>query len=116
MFKSKSTIQINGVSYSGNNITVESDKIIIDGKTIILASELPSLKPIINISGNVESVSTTSGEITVVQNANNVSSTNGNIRIHGNVSHTVKSTNGNISANKILGAVSTVNGNIKYDK
>lgn len=110
LFKEKSVITINGVNYSGRNVQMDgTGNLIIDGNHV---TQIESKNVVVTVIGNVEELSTTNGDVSVV-GAVDVSSTNGDINISGSVTGNVSTTNGNVQAKEIHGKVKTVNGNIK---
>ena len=124
------TMIINNVNYSGKNIIATKGKIFIDGQEIDTVNQKIDITiqgdvenididfcTSINITGNVTSLKSTSGDIHVTGNImKSVHSTSGNIEIEGNVDGDAQSTSGDIKCNNISGAVKTVSGNIKYKK
>jgi len=123
-----STFNINGKSYSGNNINVVNGKIIIDGKIQEIDKNLPEINIIVHgdiqimdidscntieVHGNVKELQTTSGDINVTGNVEgNSSSTSGNIEIEGYVSGHAKTVSGDIKCNELKGNASSVSGKI----
>lgn len=89
--------RVNGryVNLTGQNITITDGGIFVNGKPLeeFDESQVPVLR--IEITGNVESLTTENGEVTV----------NGRVG-------TVVSKNGNVMCGKIMGDCDTKNGNI----
>lgn len=89
--------QINGrhINLTGQNVSITDNGIYVNGKPIeqFDESQVPVLR--IEITGNVESLTTENGEVTV----------NGRVG-------TVVSKNGNVMCGKIMGDCDTKNGNI----
>ena len=110
--KGTNVITINGKSYTGNNITVVNDEVYIDDvKQDVIESKIIN----IIINGDVDNVSTVSGDIVIKGNARNtVTSTSGDIEICGNVEGSVNTVSGDVAAKTISGGVSSVSGNINH--
>jgi len=122
-------IQINGVSYSGSSISVNGNKIIIDGKdvtmpdtkeiTIKVEGNIEFLKvdycKTISVLGDINSFKSGSGDITCNTIHNGVTTGSGDID-SSNITGNVRTGSGNVSANSISGDVNTGSGNIKYKK
>ena len=100
---------INGRSYSGNNITIKNGEVYVDG---VRQADLPEGEREVIVSGDVVSVTSDTGNITVHGGAGSVSSTNGSVKC-GDVAGSVTSVNGNITASTIMGNASSVNGNVR---
>ena len=102
------TITINGVSFSGRNVRIDNDKIIVDGK--VQSSSL--VGPItVTVNGNCGDVQNGSGDIIVNGTAQQVSTGSGKITcgdVHGNA----QSGSGNINCQNVSGNVKTGSGNI----
>jgi hypothetical protein len=125
-FMAKITISTENTSvvYTGNNVTITNGKVIIDGNDVT-----PQLKNIsiavegnidvldvdacnfVKVSGTVNSLTTTSGDITCDNVAGNVHSTSGDIEC-GDVGGSVQTVSGDVDANVIKGKVSTLSGDI----
>ena len=111
------SIQINGKTFSGNSVSIINGEVIIDGKKQTNLSDFEEKIINVTINGNVESVSTSNGDITISGVVkNNVKNVNGSIDIGGDVSSSITSTNGNVTCNNVSGDIDTTNGNIKYRK
>lgn len=97
---------INGQVFSGSNLQISGNKIIIDGKDVTPDAKVITVK----VDGNVNSIDIDCCEsFTMTGDAGKIKSTNGNIDISGNVIGDVETTNGNVG-----GSVKTKNGNIKH--
>ena len=104
---------INGryVNLTGQNVSITDNGIYVNGKPIeeFDESQVPVLK--IEITGNIESLTTENGEVTVNGRVGSVVSKNGNVNwqtVEGNV----ESKNGNVMCATIKGDCETKNGNI----
>lgn len=88
-----STVTINGVTYTGSNVSIVNGKVVVDGNN----QEQALIGPIsVVVNGDVAEVETMSGDVT----------------IHGNVSGDVTTMSGNVVAKAIAGSVETMSGNI----
>ena len=104
------SITINGKSYSGTNVQINGNSIIIDG---IVQGEDSSKIINISIEGNVDAVSTTSGKIYVAGNAQRITATSGDININNNVSGDVMTTSGDVTiAGSVSGNIKTTSGDV----
>lgn len=107
-------ININGKSYSGDNLSVINGVVYIDGNKVDSTDE-----KVINISveGNVDKLEVDScNSIRVAGDCGTVNSKNGNLSIGGNVGGDVTNKNGNITCSRVGGSVDNKNGNISYIK
>ena len=104
-------ISINGKTYSGDNITINNNQVIIDGKNVT-----PNESQItIVVNGNLNTLKVDVVEnITVNGECGNVDVVNGDVNC-GNVKTGVKTVNGNIEAGYVEGGITTVNGNVKAE-
>lgn len=105
--------RVNGryVNLTGQNITITDRGMFVNGKPIeeFDESQVPVLK--IEITGNIESLTTNNGEVTVNGRVGTVVSKNGNVEcqtFEGNV----ESKNGNVVVTTCHGDCDTKNGNI----
>lgn len=105
--------RVNGryVNLTGQNITITDRGMFVNGKPIeeFDESQVPVLR--IEITGNVESLTTENGEVTVNGRVGTVVSKNGNVNCQ-TVEGNVESKNGNVMCGKIMGDCDTKNGNI----
>ena len=109
--------RVNGryVNLTGQNITITDRGMFVNGKPIeeFDDSQVPVLK--IEITGNVESLTTENGEVTVNGRVGTVVSKNGNVNCQ-TVEGNVESKNGNVMCGKIMGDCDTKNGNVMCGK
>lgn len=114
-FKSnKSTVQINGVTYTGQNVTINNDKVVVDG--VVQKQSLAG--PItVTVHGSCESLSTTSGDVYVNGNSGSVTSVSGDIDVVGNVEGAIKTVSGDVSVRRThTNNISTISGDIQVYK
>ena len=104
-----SIITLNGVTYTGDNIIITNDKVIIDG---IDYTPEKCLQIDLTITGNVENMDINYCKNIFVQgNVDTLHNTSGNIQC--NDVNTLKSTSGDILCNNVSGDIKTVSGNVK---
>lgn len=105
--------RVNGryVNLTGQNITITDRGMFVNGKPIeeFDDSQVPVLR--IEITGNVESLTTENGEVTVNGRVGTVVSKNGNVNCQ-TVEGNVESKNGNVIVTTCHGDCDTKNGNI----
>jgi hypothetical protein len=105
--------RVNGryVNLTGQNITITDNGIYVNGKPIeeFDESQVPVLK--IEITGNIETLTTENGEVTVNGRVGTVVSKNGNVDCQ-TVEGNVESKNGNVIVTTCHGDCDTKNGNI----
>lgn len=104
-----STVSINGQVFSGRNISINGDKVIIDG-----VEQKQSLAgPItVIVNGDAESVETSSGSVEVKGSAGRVKTMSGNVRC-GDVSGDASTMSGGINCQAIAGNAKTMSGDIR---
>lgn len=105
--------RVNGryMNLTGKNIIITDRGMFVNGKLIgeFDDSQVPVLK--IEITGNVESLTTENGEVTVNGRVGTVVSKNGNVNCQ-TVEGNVESKNGNVIVTTCHGDCDTKNGNI----
>ena len=106
------TIVINGEIYLGNSITVKNGKVIVDGKDFT-----PNSKDIkIEVKGDIDRLDVGSCKsLKVNGNINNVSTQSGDVSC-GHVSGNVSTMSGDVDCMNVGKSVSTMSGDIKYKK
>jgi hypothetical protein len=105
-------ININGMSFSGSNISISNNKIYVDGKRVDEQFEDQKTFNIV-VDGDLSKLEVDNAEsIEIKGDAGSVKTTNGNVEVSGSISGDVKTVNGNVRSINIEGKVSTVNGNI----
>ena len=90
-------ITINGKQYSGNHVSINNGNVIIDGSTITI-DDIGKNSNII-ITGNVDKIVTTSGDVSV----------SGNVK-------TITTTSGDVTCGTVEGNITTTSGDIRYRK
>lgn len=102
-------VVINGVRYEGNNVTVNGDKIIIDGNVV---NPEDAKEYHIEVHSDNATVHSDSGKITVHGNADKVNTMSGSVDVGGSVNGNVSTMSGTVRSGSITGNVSTMSGSI----
>lgn len=103
-----STININGVSYSGRDIVVSGNRVLIDGH-----DHTPDSKIInIEVHGNVgELIVDACAKLSVAGDAGLIHTMSGDVKC-GNVAGDVKTMSGDVDCGDIQGSVDTMSGDV----
>lgn len=118
------SVTINGISYSGNNISMSNGNVIVDGKIIesddkqifikvegnIQSLNIPSCKKL-EVNGDVGSLVTVSGEVKCQNVGGSIKTTSGDVNCL-TVAGDVNTTSGDVSGTTFIGNVKTVTGDI----
>ena len=108
------TITINGQTFTGKNINVSGNKVIIDGIDVT-----PESKEInISILGSIEDLKVSScNKLTIDGSVGSVSTQSGDVEVTGDITGDVKTMSGDVNCSgNIGGSVKTISGDIKYRK
>ena len=113
-FNRKTKINVRYITLTGQSVSITYNGIYVNGKPIeeFDESQVPVLK--IEITGNIESLTTENGEVTVNGRVGSVVSKNGNIECQ-TVEGNAESKNGNIFVTTCHGDCDTKNGNIFHN-
>lgn len=113
-FNRKTKINGRYINLTGQSVSITDNGIYVNGKPIeeFDESQVPVLK--IEITGNIESLTTENGEVTVNGRVGSVVSKNGNIECQ-TVEGNAESKNGNIFVTTCHGDCDTKNGNIFHN-
>lgn len=104
------SIEVNGTSYSGSNISINNGEVVVDGK--IMEQTLTGVVHV-TVIGDIETLNNENGNVTA-NLIKNVNTTNGDIKADV-IEGAVSTVNGDVSSLKITGNVSSVNGDISYE-
>lgn len=108
------TCTINGKTYKGNNISIIDGVIYIDGKIVDKSNASINTTIIVKITGNVDSISTGSGDVEVTGHAGKISTGSGDVST-GNCAGAISTGSGDVDINgQVYGSVKTVSGDIRY--
>ncbi|QRE00167.1 hypothetical protein [Burkholderia phage BCSR5] len=108
------TVNVNGVTISGGNISIVNGKVYVDGN-LVETGEAKTIN--INVEGSVESIKADAcSYVKVSGDAGTVSTVSGDVQC-GNVLHgSVSTVNGDVKCGNVMGNVSTVSGDISRGK
>lgn len=103
-------ININGRSFFGKNISINNNKIIIDGKDVT-----PDSKEIsITVEGNIEKLSVdVCNELTVTGDVGKINTMSGDVDISGNVTGNIETMSGDVHCGNVGGNIKTMSGNVR---
>ena len=109
---SKNTITINGITYTGKSCKIDNDgNIVIDG---VIKDVIKGYNVKVEINGNVNSITTSSGDIDILGSVNtSLSTSSGEIKIEKGVNGNVSSNSGDIEVNGNANNIKTTSGEIK---
>lgn len=110
------TININGITYTGNSINIHNGNVIVDGVNVSIAPEQKTIT--IEVTGNVDRIECdVCSLVTVSGNSGSVKTQSGNVSVGGDVSGDAKTMSGDINVKgSIKGGASTMSGDIKYNQ
>jgi hypothetical protein len=123
------TMIVNNVSHVGNSIVITNGRVIIDGKEVTPENEKiidikieGNVRDVnvgycrsLSVNGNVETLGSTSGDVTVNGYAKSINSTSGDIQVGGNVEGNVGTTSGDVEIRGSVGGnVKTLSGDISH--
>ncbi len=100
---------INGVEYTGNNVTVCDGDVIVDFKKVHGGANY--IYETITIEGNADNIKTSSGDVKVSGNVNNVSTESGDVTTN-SIQNAATTVSGDITAGIINGSATTISGDI----
>jgi DUF4097 and DUF4098 domain-containing protein YvlB len=104
-----SSVTVNGKTYRGDTIAVSNGRLWVDGKKVDDLSNVQQIE--VTVNGNVEELSTASGDVTVNGTAGSVVTASGDVKC-GDVSGCVATTSGDVCCESVAGNVSTVSGDV----
>ena len=108
---------INGKTYKGNNISIIDGVVYIDGKVADESLASTNTTIIVKITGDVDSVSTGSGDVQVTGHANKISTGSGDVSVGGACTGNVSTGSGDVDINgHVYGSVKTGSGDINYNR
>ena len=104
-----SSITIDGRTFTGRSVSINGDKVIIDG----VEQEGTLVGPIsVTVNGNAESVENGSGKVEVTGSVGRVKTMSGDVRC-GDVQGDVGTMSGDVTCGAISGNVKTMSGDIR---
>lgn len=111
IFGSKANLTLNGVSYSGRNISVTNGRVVIDGRDVTAAADSQS-KLVIEVKGDLEHLEVGScASVTIAGAVGSVSTASGDVHC-GDVGGRVSAVSGDIYCCNVTGDVESVSGDI----
>lgn len=110
VFSKSSRLQINGREFSGHNIRLDGNKVVVDG--VIQDGELVGdIK--IDIHGDVERLDSGSGDVTISGSCGVVQTMSGDVEC-GDVSGNIKTMSGDVTCGAVGGRINTMSGDITH--
>ena len=104
-----STVRINGVTFSGNSVSIKNGKVSIDGEVIDTGTE-KNIR--IEVTGNIEKINADACDsISVSGTAGPITTMSGDVTC-GNVDGSVSTMSGDVRCGVVCGSVSTMSGDI----
>ena len=111
MKKGRGSVVINGNTFFGNSIILDGDNVTIDG---VHQHTDTSKKVSIIISGDVDSISTSSGSVTVKNGGvGKVSTQSGDVECV-DVSGSITTMSGDVDCVSVKGSIKTMSGDVSY--
>ena len=89
---SSSTVTINGVTYSGDNVSIVGGRIIVEGKE--QSQQIVNHLINVQVNGDVHEVNSVSGDISINGSVGSVSSVSGDVNVRGGVTGSVSTVSG----------------------
>lgn len=108
--RSRSSVTINGQTFTGNSVSIVNGKVTIDG---VAQGESLAGPITVTVNGNAESIETESGDVTVTGNAGAVKTMSGDVTCAA-VSGNVKTMSGSVHCQDVAGSVETMSGKITH--
>lgn len=104
------SIRINGINYTGDNISIRGNKVVINGVDVT-----PDAKQIsIVVDGDVTELKVDNCEdLRIVGNVGRVKTMSGDVDIEGNVTGDVETMSGDVRCLSVGGNVKTMSGKVK---
>lgn len=103
-------VEINGLHYTGHNISINGARVVIDGVTqdAILTRVVN-----VNVVGNCESIESASGQVMVQGTVGRILTGSGDVTC-GDVSGSVQTGSGDVTCDAVAGSVRTGSGDIRH--
>lgn len=112
---SGTTVTVNGQTYRNilGDVSIINNKIFVNGKPLSDLNKLSEKNIIINIDGNIESLSVDCCQaVSITGDVDNVKTSSGDIDIKGNVKNGIQTASGDIQCGNVEGNISTKSGDI----
>jgi len=108
MGKGNNTVNINGVSYSGKDIVINENGVMIDG---VQQSQTLGCTIEVKVEGDCDSVQTASGDVEC-KVAGKVQTASGDVHVSGHVNGNIQTASGDVNTDEVAGSVKTMSGDI----
>lgn len=103
-------ININGKTFFGKSISINNNKIIIDGKDVTPDSKEISIK----VEGNIEKLSVDAcNQVTVTGDVGKINTMSGDVDVTGNVTGNIETMSGDVHCGNVGGKIKTMTGDIR---
>lgn len=103
-----SSVTIDGRTFTGRNISINGDKVVVDG----VEQSGSLVGPVsVTVNGDADSIETGSGTVTITGSAGRVETMSGDVHC-GAVSGDVETMSGDVTCGPITGSVKTMSGDI----
>lgn len=107
-----SSTTINGKTYKGNNISINGNKVTIDG--VLQTDELGTTITVV-VQGNCESIESSSGDITVEGSCRDINTASGDVKVLGDVNGDISTMSGDVDIKgSHSGKIKTMSGDVSY--
>lgn len=108
--KGSGRVVIDGRDFTGNNITIRGNKVVVDG--VEQSGELVGdIK--IDVHGDVVSLNAGSGDVTISGSCGPISTMSGDVHC-GDVTGNIKTMSGDVTCGAVRGSVGTMSGDIRH--
>lgn len=108
------SVNINGVSYSGDSVVISSSSmVIVNGKVVSDGALVPPIH--VTITGDVERIEGAMADVTVSGWAGSVETMSGSVRC-GSVAGDVETMSGDVTCGDVAGSVSTMSGDVRMGR
>ena len=103
-------ININGKTIFGKSISINNNKIIIDGEDVTPDSKEISIK----VEGNIEKLSVDAcNQVTVTGDVGKINTMSGDVDVTGNVTGNIETMSGDVHCGNVGGKIKTMTGDIR---
>jgi hypothetical protein len=108
------TACVDGRCYTGRrSVIIRDGQVTVDGQPLNETRVTGATKVTVTVTGNAQSVTTTSGDVQVQGSADTVKTVSGDVHITGDVQGGVSTVSGDVTAKTVNGAVSTISGRVR---
>lgn len=107
------TVAINGQTFKGNSVSIVNGQVLVNG--VKQGEKIQEHSISVSVTGDVDSVTTSSGDVTVQGKVSNVKTQSGNVDITGDTV-TATTMSGDIDIGGTCNSASSMSGDIKHRK